>query len=94
MTDDDDDDADILLIRYGLGKITFQELSDKFSTLAPPPKKPDPKNWAQVYQQAEEGDDSLPAVLSRARYAGNINATEEAKLRAVYGKGGKSSRSF
>jgi hypothetical protein len=84
------DDADILLIRYGLGKITFQELSDKFGALASPPKKPVPKNWAQVYQQAEEGDDSLPAVLSRARYAGNINAAEEAKLRAVYRKSSRS----
>lgn len=85
------DDADVLLRRYGAGKITFQELSDKFSALAAPPPKPDPKNWAEVYQQAEEGDDSIPAALYRASYAGNITAAEEAKLWASY-RTGKSGR--
>lgn len=85
------DDARYLLMDYGAGKMTFQELSAKFAALKPPAQKPAAQNWGQVYAQAEEGDDSIAAVLRGASYAGNITAAEEDKLFAIYCKSNPSS---
>lgn len=86
------ENADSLLRAYGSGKMTFPELLDKFGKLTPPLPRPAAKNWSQVYAQAEEGDNSIPAALYRAEYAGNISAAEETKLLAAYRKGKTASR--
>jgi hypothetical protein len=54
------DTAESLIDSYSYGKITFDQLVEKFSKLpmsAPRSLRPG-RTWADVYREAEEGDDS------------------------------------
>lgn len=85
------DTADSLLSAYGRGEMTFAELVTKFTTELPmtlPLETREPaRTWGEVYQRAEEGDDTdIPAALSRASYAREITEAEAEQLRAIYKK--------
>ena len=85
------DTADSLLRAYGRGEMTFAELVAKFTDELPmtlPLEMREPaSDWAEVYQRAEEGDDTdVPRALSGASFAGDITEEQERQLLEIYRK--------
>lgn len=83
------DTAESLIDSYAYGNLTFAQLVEIFGKL--PMVKPRSlrggRTWADVYGEAEEGDDNdIPAALRRASFAGQITADQEQQLLDIYRK--------
>lgn len=81
------DTAASLIDSYAYGNITFPQLVEKFSALpmAKPKSMRDGRTWADVYREAELGDDTdIPDALYTAQFAGQITAAQEQQLLAIY----------
>ncbi|MGV0991109.1 MAG: hypothetical protein ACOYB7_02540 [Mycobacterium sp.] len=79
--------ARVLLENYDLGGITFDQLLEAWAAL--PMTRPysmrQGRTWADVYREAEEGDDTdVPAAVSSAKYAGAITAEQAEQLLRIY----------
>jgi hypothetical protein len=83
------DTAESLIDSYSYGKLTFDQLVEKFSKLpmSAPKSLRSGRTWADVYREAEEGDDTdIPNALYTAQFAGQITKAQEAQLLAIYRK--------